>query len=105
MAGEAVRYYPGGPDDRAAAALRRYQEATHRKPPLRLTVACPGPAGHTFAKVVRTFEGLVVTGRYTTTSYVPNETGNWPPYVRRHGRPRKTEVAVLLEPSLRDNQV
>ncbi len=93
---QAVRHYPGGPDDRAAAALRRYQESTGREPPARLTVACG--AGHVLARVVETAEGLVVIGRYTTMTLYRTETDGWIDYVRRHGRPRETAVAVLLEP-------
>jgi hypothetical protein len=98
----AVRHYPGGPDDRALAALIRYRESTGREPPVRLTVVCA--AGHALARVVQSHEGSVVIGRYTSTTLYSNEAGKWPPFVPRHGRPRRTAVAVLLEPLL-DNQV
>jgi hypothetical protein len=75
---KAARSYPGGPDDRALAALRRYRESTGREPPVRLTVACPGPKGHALARVVDTAEGPVVAGRYTTTELYCNEATDWP---------------------------
>jgi hypothetical protein len=98
---QAVRHYPGGPDDRATATLRRYQQATGREPPTRLTVACQ--AGHVLARVVETAEGLVVTGRYTAMTLYRTEANGGPDYVRRRGRPRETAVAVLLDP-LHDDQ-
>jgi NADP-dependent isocitrate dehydrogenase len=74
----AVRHCPGGPDDRATAALRRYRQATGREPPTRLTVACH--AGHVLARVVATAEGLVVTGRYTTMTLYRTGANGWPYY-------------------------
>ena len=96
---QAVRHYPGGPDDRAVAALRRYRESAGREPPTRLTVACMRK-GHVLARVVDTAEGPVVTGRYTTMTLYRTEADGWTIYVRRHGRPMVTEVAVLLDPLL-----
>jgi hypothetical protein len=98
---EEVRRYPGGPDDRAIAALRRYRESTGREPPVRLTVACS--EGHTLAQVAQTTEGPVVTGRFTTTTLYRRDTEEGPSFVRRHGRPRQRDVAVLLD-LLDDNQ-
>lgn len=73
---EEVRHYPGGPDDRAIAALRRYRESTGREPPVRLTVVCP--ERHSLARVVKTTEGPVVTGRFTTTTLYSKEVGDGP---------------------------
>jgi hypothetical protein len=86
--------FPGGPDDRAVRALQRHQDAHGQPPRAVLVVECPNH--HRLARVVRTAEGPVFIGRFTSVEL--SRTGPEIDEIsRRHGRSLSRPVAVLLD--------
>ncbi len=93
------RHYPGGADYRAARALARW-ESTGHEPTTLLRVFCSCPKAHEVARLLKTAEGPVITGRSTPVTLSFDSDGVTR---KKRGRCQSVEVAVLLD-LLDDNQ-